>query len=65
MENNIENDTIEIEKVKFQDKWSFWENYESKDKSKVLDYSQLLKDICDFDNIILFYQFLKLYNERK
>jgi len=65
MENNIENDTIEIEKVKFQDKWSFWENYESRDKSKVLDYSQLLKDICDFDNIILFYQFWNLYPGRE
>lgn len=55
-----ESPTIEEEKVKLNRCWSFWENYESKDKSEN-DYTQLLKELYSFDNIISFWQFWNKY----
>ena len=55
-----ESNTIEKEKVKLNRQWSFWENYESKNKDEQ-DYSKLLKEIYTFDNIISFWQFWNKY----
>ena len=55
-----ESDTIEKEKVKLNRQWSFWENYESKNKEEQ-DYSKLLKEIYSFDDIISFWQFWNKY----
>ena len=62
MENNNinESSTIEKEKVKLNREWSFWENYDSKNKNDK-DYSKLLKEIYTFDNIISFWQFWNNY----
>ena len=46
-----ESNTIEKSKVLLNREWSFWENYETKGKEKV-DYSQLLKEIYTFNDII-------------
>ena len=54
-----ESSTIEKEKVKLNRIWSFWENYESKDRS--IEYSKLIKEIYTFDNIISFWQFWNKY----
>lgn len=61
-ENDInleEKDSIEINKVKLAREWTFWENYEMKDKK--VDYSELIKPIYTFDTIIDFWQFWNLY----
>jgi hypothetical protein len=55
-----ESETIELEKVRLRRSWSFWENYESLKKSGK-EYSQLLKEIYTFDNIISFWQFWNKY----
>ena len=61
-ENDInleEKDSIEINKVKLAREWTFWENYEMKDKK--VDYSELIKPIYTFDTIIDFWKFWNLY----
>ena len=60
MEELEESDTIELDKVKLGRPWSFWENYESKNKTK-LDYSESVKEIYTFDNILSFWQFWNKY----
>ena len=53
-----ESSTIEERKVKLNREWSFWENYEPKDKDKKkYDYSLLLKNIYTFTDLISFWQF--------
>ena len=55
-----ESDTIEKEKVQLNRSWSFWENYEVKNKSEK-GYSELLKEIFSFEDIISFWQFWNKY----
>jgi len=57
-----ETDTVEKSKVLLNREWSFWENYELKEKKgKNIDYSQLLKEIYTFNDIISFWQFWNHY----
>ena len=57
-----ESSTIEERKVKLNREWSFWENYEPKDKDKKnYDYSLLLKNIYTFTDLISFWQFWNAY----
>lgn len=56
-----ESDTIEKEKVLLNRSWSFWENYDLKDKKEKKDYSKLLKEIYTFNDIISFWQFWNKY----
>ena len=56
-----EKDSIELDKVKLQRKWTFWENYETREKSKEEDYSKLTKSIFSFETIIEFWQFWNNY----
>ena len=42
---------IEYNKVKLEREWTFWENYEIKDKNKKVDYSELMKPIFSFNTI--------------
>ena len=61
LDSNIgESDTIEKDKVLLKRSWSFWENYESKIKD-ALSYSDSVKEIYTFDNIIEFWQFWNKY----
>ena len=55
-----ETETIEKEKVKLNRCWAFWENYEVKNKTEK-GYSDLLKEIYSFDDIISFWQFWNKY----
>ena len=55
-----ESSTIEIEKVKLKREWSFWENYGVKNNEKI-EYSDSLKEIFTFDDIISFWQFWNKY----
>jgi len=55
-----ESSSIEKEKIKLNRTWSFWENYEIKNKSEV-GYSDSLKEIYSFDDIISFWQFWNKY----
>ena len=55
-----ESETIEKEKVLLKRSWSFWENYESKNRAEK-DYSKLLKEIYTFHDIISFWQFWNKY----
>jgi hypothetical protein len=50
----------EKEKVTLNRSWSFWENYETKNKEEN-DYSKLLKEIFSFNDIITFWQFWNNY----
>ena len=50
----------EREKVLLNRTWSFWENYESKDKQEK-NYSKLLKEIYTFEDLISFWQFWNKY----
>ena len=56
-----ESDTNEKEKVLLKRSWSFWENYDLKDKKEKKDYSKLLKEIYTFNDIISFWQFWNKY----
>jgi hypothetical protein len=55
-----ESETIEKEKILLKRSWSFWENYESKNRAEK-DYSKLLKEIYTFHDIISFWQFWNKY----
>ena len=55
-----ESNTIEIDKVLLNRTWSFWENYEVKNRGKK-EYSQSFKEIYTFDNILSFWQFWNKY----
>ena len=55
-----ESETIEKEKIVLKRSWSFWENYESKNRAEK-DYSKLLKEIYTFNDIISFMQFWNKY----
>ena len=55
-----ESSTIEIEKVKLKRAWSFWENYGVKNNVEI-GYSDSLKEIFTFDDIISFWQFWNKY----
>jgi hypothetical protein len=56
-----ESTEVELSKVKLQRTWVFWENYESKEKNKSLDWSQMMKPIFSFNDIISFWQFWNEY----
>ena len=53
--------TVEEKKVRLNREWSFWENYEPKDKTQQQDYSKLLKLIYSFQDLISFWQFWNKY----
>jgi hypothetical protein len=57
----VESTQIELSKVKLQRTWVFWENYDSKSKEKSLDWSQSIKQIYSFNDIISFWQFWNEY----
>ncbi|MCQ2818349.1 MAG: hypothetical protein MJ252_13865 [archaeon] len=59
-----EANTVPLEKVKFQRKWTFWENYEKKDKTGNEDFDKLMEKIFSFDNLIAFWQFWNKYPGR-
>ena len=52
--------TQEREKVLLNRSWSFWENYESKNREEK-NYSKLLKEIYTFGDLISFWQFWNKY----
>ena len=57
-----ESNVIEEKKVRLNREWSFWENYEPKEKNqKNLDYSMFLKNIFSFNDLISFWQFWNKY----
>ena len=56
-----EKDSIEYNKIKLEREWTFWENYETREKSKEEDYSKLTNLIYSFDTIISFWQFWNIY----
>ena len=57
IDNYIQN---EREKVLLNRSWSFWENYESKNREEK-NYSKLLKEIFTFGDLISFWQFWNKY----
>ena len=66
MEELEESDTIELEKVLLNRSRSFWENHKLKNKNKnplqsKVDYSETVKEIYTFDNILSFWQFWNKY----
>lgn len=65
MEPIEESTEVPLEKVQLTRKWTFWENYDPKDKSQRKDYDKLLKDIFTFDTIIDFWQFWNKYPGNK
>ena len=56
-----ESASVPIEKVAFEREWTFWENYETKERDKNIDWSALLKSIFTFSTIIDFWQFWNKY----
>lgn len=59
-----ESETVLMEQVKLNRKWTFWENYEMKDKNIKGEWSDLMKPIFTFDNLIAFWQFWNVYPGR-
>lgn len=58
-----ENNKIELNKVKFQREWSFWENYADQTKNgDRLNWEQCIAEIFQFDNLIAFWQFWNNYH---
>ena len=60
-EKEEEKELIEYNKIKLEREWTFWENYEIKDKNKKVYYSELIKPIFSFNTIIDFWQFWNSY----
>ncbi len=60
-EKSEEQESILYNKVKLKRKWTFWENYQTREKSKEEDYSKLTQSIYSFDTIIEFWQFWNNY----
>ena len=56
-----EKNNIELNKIQLEREWTFWENYEMKDKTNKIHYSKLIKPIYNFNTIIDFWQFWNLY----
>ena len=54
-----EGDTVQLENVKFPRSWSFWESYLA--KGKKLNYTDSMKAIYEWDNLIAFWQFWNSY----
>jgi hypothetical protein len=52
---------VELSKVMLQRQWVFWENYETKYGERQLDWSQAIKKIFSFDDVITFWQFWNDY----
>ena len=68
METSLEeSNEVPLQKVQFAKKWTFWENYEmkEKDKTKKGDYTNLMKPILAIENIIQFWQFWNIYPGRE
>lgn len=63
MDNQLtESSEIPLDSVALKKKWTFWENYETRDRDKSKkDYSNLLKKIYTFNTIIEFWQFWNYY----
>jgi hypothetical protein len=57
----IEEETIDEEKVLLSRTWGFWETYEQKVKSSQTDWGVLIKKIFSFKDIISFWQFWNSY----
>jgi hypothetical protein len=55
-----ESEIVEQSIVKLQRTWVFWENYESKTGEK-LEWSESIKQVFSFNDIISFWQFLNNY----
>ena len=56
----VESNTVEDSNVRLQRTWVFWENYEAKSGEK-LEWSQSIKQIFSFNEIISFWQFWNNY----
>lgn len=56
----LESVKIDLNKVKLQRNWVFWENYEAKSGEK-LEWSKSIKQIFTFNEIISFWQFWNNY----
>lgn len=56
-----ESNEVPLTKVQLQRSWSFWENYEQKQKIEKQNYGNMLKKIYDFNTIIDFWQFWNSY----
>ncbi len=56
----VESETVELNKVKLNSTWVFWENYEGK-LEKTLEYGKSLKEIFKFSDILTFWQFWNNY----
>ena len=55
-----ETQQVELNKVKLNRRWVFWENYESKTGEK-LEWSKSIKQIFSFNEIISFWEFWNNY----
>ena len=55
----LEESTIDIEKVSLSRTWSFWEGYEQKDSNT--SWNSNIKKIFSFKDIISFWQFWNHY----
>jgi hypothetical protein len=56
-----ETEKIELSRVKFQRHWVLWENYEPRSLGKQVDWSETIKNIFSFNDIISFWQFWNEY----
>jgi hypothetical protein len=55
----LESETVELEKVKLDRTWVFWENYDA--KIGKLEYEKSIKQIFKFSDILSFWQFWNNY----
>lgn len=56
-----EDETIDLNSVKFYRKWNFWENYEGKVAGTKLDWETTIKKIFTIEDLISFWQFWNNY----
>ena len=61
MENIKEGEEVALNQVELNREWTFWENYETKDKSDKTEYSKLTRDVFSFKTLIDFWQFWNVY----
>ena len=61
MEILTESTELPLESVLLSREWTFWENYESKERTDKKNWSSMIQDVFTFNTLIDFWQFWNIY----
>ena len=61
MEILTESTELPLESVLLSREWTFWENYESKERTDKKNWSSMIQDVFTFNTLIDSWQFWNIY----